>query len=326
MNSQLELQPGADLDPDIRRFVEAMAAGFAAYPPLNTLSFPEQRRVCEQVRAPLARGGPQPARVFELTVPVQGRPVRLRVYDPVFPRSVASPGLVYLHGGGWTLFSLDTHDRLMREYAARAGVLVIGVDYALSPESKFPVALNETVAAVRWLRAHAADLGLDAGRLAIGGDSAGANLAVSAAIVLRDAGEADALKAMVLNYGVFDSDCDNASHRRYGGEGYMLASDEMAGFWANYIRGEADLDEPLARPLRAELKGLPPALLVIAECDALHDEDAAMARALAAAGVPAAARVYPGATHSFLEAVSFAAVSRRALDETGDWLAGVLAG
>ncbi|MDR3511350.1 MAG: alpha/beta hydrolase fold domain-containing protein [Caulobacteraceae bacterium] len=320
MNSQLDLQPGADVDPDIRRFVAAMGAGFAAYPPLSSLSFPEQRRVCEQVRAPFTRGGPQPARVFEVTVPAAGREVRLRVYDPVFPRSVASPGLVYLHGGGWTLFSLDTHDRLMREYAARAGVLVIGVDYALSPESKFPVALNEAVAAVWWLRAHAEDVGLDADRLAIGGDSAGANLAISACLALRDAGERDAVKAMVLNYGVFDSDCDTASHRRYGGEGYMLGSGEMAAFWSNYVRGQADLAEPLARPLHADLAALPPALLVIAECDALHDEDQAMARALAAAGVPTTAKVYAGATHSFLEAVSFAAVSGRALDDTAEWL------
>ena len=325
MNSQLELQHGADLDPDIRRFVEMMSAGFAAYPSFSELTFDEQRRVCEQVRAPLVRGGPQPARTFEVVAPVNGRDVRLRLYDPVFPRSVASPGLVYLHGGGWTLFSLDTHDRLMREYAERAGVMVIGVDYALSPEFKFPVALQEAVAAVRWLRDHAEDVGLDPRRLAIGGDSAGANLAIGAALTLRDAGEPDAIKAMVLNYGAFDADCDTASHRRYGGDGYMLGSGEMAAFWANYLREAADLADPLARPLRADLTGLPPAFLVVAECDALHDEDLALARRLTAAGVPTIASVYPGATHSFLEAVSFAAVSARALDETAAWLDGVLA-
>ena len=309
---------GDDLDPEIRGFVARTAEDLAAYPALSGLPVPEARHILEKVRARWARGGPSMAQTVELDVPARSGPVRLRIHRPAAagPR----PALVYLHGGGWTYFSLDTHDRLMREYAARADVAVIGVDYSLAPEHKYPVALEQLLDVLKGLATAGKALGVDPGRLAVGGDSAGANLAVAACLVLRDSGAPETVRGMVLNYGAFDVLRGAVLEHRYGGPGYMLGSEEMQTYWANYIRSEADLQLPLVCPLRAELTGLPPALLVIPECDLLAEQGRAMADKLRAARVPVQARVYPGATHSFLEAMSVAAVSRRALGDTAIWL------
>ena len=309
---------GADLDPDIRRFIEAVGAAYARYADFDALPWPRKRQIAEEVRAPWAAGGPTMASTTELTVPSGVGPVRLRIHDPSVDRG--KPALIYLHGGGWTLFSVDTHDRLMREYAARADVVVIGVDYALSPEAKFPDALTQIISTVRWVRSDGSALDVDPERIALGGDSAGGNLTVAACLALRDAGEPNAVRAMVLNYAAIDFECSAESHRRYGGEGYMLGSDEMRVFWNNYLRDEADRQNPLARPIRAHLANLPPTFLAIAECDLLAEQSIAMAQKLRAAGVAVRAIVYKGASHSFLEAVSIAAVSERALNETSHWL------
>jgi acetyl esterase len=308
----------AELDPEVRRFVREMEAGWARHPGFATAPPAEARRIAEVVRAPWARGGPAMAATVERMVPVAGADVRIRIHHPG-PAS-AKPALVYLHGGGWTIFSLDTHDRLMREYAARAGVAVVGVDYALSPEAKFPVALRQISAVVRWLQAHAATIGVDPDRIALGGDSAGANLTTASCLALRDEGDGGLVRAMVLNYGVFDRHCSGEARRRFGGPGFMLGADEMDGFWRNYLRDEREADDPLASPINADLAGLAPAFLVIPECDLLTEQSLRMADRLRAAGVRTEANLYRGASHSFLEAVSIAAVAGRALDDTAAWL------
>ena len=244
-------------------------------------------------------------------IPTPHGPVRVRTYDtgPDTPK----PALVYLHGGGWTMFSLDTHDRVMREYAARAGVHVIGVDYALSPEAKYPVALQQIVAVVR----HFAD---EVKSIAIGGDSAGANLAMGAALALRDAGNADLVRALVLNYGVFDRQSSPEARETLGGPGSVLTADEMDGLWRNYLRDEADANEPLACPLRSDLRGLPRTLLFVPEFDLLTEQSVRLAAGLSSAGVPVELKLYRGAVHSFLEAVSFAPLAQKAFDDTAKWL------
>lgn len=316
------LAAASDLDPEVRRFMETMAADAARYPDPATLPYPEARRQIERIRGRWTAGGPEMARTVDIEVAGRSGPVGVRVYQP--ERGGVRPALVYLHGGGWTYFSLDTHDRLMREYAHRAGVAVVGVDYALSPESRFPVALDQVVDVVHWLQYAGGDYGIDTTRLALGGDSAGANLAVAAGLVLRDAGKPGAVAALVLNYGAFDGFVSETSERQFGGPGYMLGADEMRGFWANYVRDAADLENPLVCPLRADLAGMPPAFFAIPECDLLTEQNHAMAAKLRTAGVPVRAVEYEGATHSFLEAVSIAAVADRALDDTADWLRAVL--
>jgi acetyl esterase len=304
-----------DVDPQIRTFLQRMTAGYAAFPGLATASLPEARRIAEQVRAQWVRGGPEMAGREELRVGRLG--TRIRILRPQ-SGDAPLPALVYLHGGGWTMFSIDTHDRLMREYAARAGVAVVAVDYSLSPEARFPRALEETVDVIAWLREHGAAHGVDAARMAVGGDSAGANLAIASQLRLRDDGH-PVLEAMLFNYGAFN-DRETPSWTRYDGPRYMLEADEMHAFWDNYLRDDGDRDNPLAVPLRADLRGLPATFMTVAECDILVDDNHAMAAALRAAGVEVELRSYAGATHSFLEAVSISELADRALGEASDWL------
>jgi acetyl esterase len=287
-----------NLDPDIRRFVEEMTAAWARHPDLGSVSFPEARRIAEEVRAPWRRGGPT---VASTETTIAG--VRVRLYG------WSEPVLIYLHGGGWTLFSIDTHDRLMREYAARAGVTVIGVDYALAPEAKYPVALEQVVAVAQ-------SVAQSATAIAIGGDSAGANLAIAAC--MRQPG---LFRAMVLNYGVFDRHSSKEARERLGGPGNMVTAEEMDGFWRNYLRDERDADDPFVCPLRGDLRGLPPALIVVPEYDLLAEQSVQLADRLPGSEL----RIYRGAVHSFLEAVSIAPLADRALEESASWLRANLA-
>lgn len=309
---------GSDLDPDIRRFIRTLAAAVARNPGLDSAPLPQARRWAEEARTPWRQGGPTMLETRELFVPTRHGLVRARVHRP---GSGILPGLVYLHGGGWTLFSIETHDRVMREYASRAACCVIGVDYALSPEQRFPVALEQVVDVVNWLAGEGRTLGIDAERLAIGGDSAGANLGVAACLLRRDQASVPPLRAMLLNYGAFDSRCSVDACRRYGGPEYMLGCEEMSQYWQNYMRSDEDARNPLVCPLLASLGGLPPAFLAIAECDVLVEQNIEMAGRLLGAGVPARSVVYPGASHSFIEAMSIAAVSNQALADGSEWLA-----
>ena len=299
-------------DPDVRRFVDAINAAYAEHGAPAGASMAVRRQVAEKVRMPWREGGPIMAESHEMDM--DG--VRLRLHRPVADEKL--PVLLYIHGGGWTLFSIDTHDRLMREYAARAGIAVLGIDYSLSPESKFPVALEECAAALDWIASQADSLNLDADRVLIGGDSAGANLSVAACLLQRQRGH-PLPAAMLLNYGAFAPE-RTPSYARFGAGDYSLEADEMDAFWAFYIDGPDQLTAPLVAPLRADLSGLPPAFLAIAECDILADCNHAFADKLEKAGIATRAVTYRGATHSFLEAVSIAPLAGRALDEQAAWI------
>ncbi|HEY1563027.1 MAG TPA: alpha/beta hydrolase [Caulobacteraceae bacterium] len=309
----------AALEPGVRFFVEAVLAETARLASPGPVSIPEARRIAEIVRSPWREGGPLMTRTTDHMARADGREVRVRILEPDGALA-CNPALVYLHGGGWTLFSLNTHDRLMREYAARSGLTVVGVDYSLSPEARFPVALEEAAAVLAWLAREGANLGIDESRLAIGGDSAGANLALAAALKSRDAAQTLPLRALLLNYGAFDTRVSDEAARDLGGPGAMLTANEMAAYWANYLRSPEDAADPLAAPLRAKLAGLPPVFLAAAGRDLLREQSVALAGRLKAAGVAADLRVYPAAAHSFLEAVSVSPLAARALDEAAAWL------
>ena len=306
-----------DLERGVRRFQTLTAAEYDRLTPAGVIDIVNRRRIAETVRQPWARGGPEMAETIDLRV--GERAVGVRVHRPTGDRGL--PALIYVHGGGWMLFSVNSHDRLMREYAARAGVTVIGVDYSLAPEARFPTPIDELIEVVGWVRSPAGRDLLDPPSLAIGGDSAGANLAVATNLALRGAGK-PMLDAMLLNYGAFDLE-RRGSHGRFGGPEYTLTPDEMDEFWAAYLPDE-HRQNPLARPLLADLSGLPPAYLCVAECDILADENAAMAQRLEAAGVAVTLNRYAGATHSFLEAVSVSSLADRALDDASLWLSRVL--
>jgi acetyl esterase len=312
--------PAADrppLDPDIARFVATVVEDSRRLAEGRPGDLTMQRRIAEQVRRPWTLDAPRMARVREMDVPGT-RPVRLRIYEP--ENRAGMPALVYLHGGGWTLFSLDTHDRLMREYATRAGIAVIAVDYALAPEHKYPYALQQSVAAVRWLRNVGVSLGIGTTRLVLGGDSAGGNLAMATALALRDAGAMAGIDGLLLNYAAFDAEVDAESRRRLGSEVDMLTSTEIDLYWDNYLRDDADRADPFACPGRADPTGLPPALLIVPECDLLAAQSLAIGERFREAGVAVTQHIYPGATHSFLEAMSISPLALRAIDDSARWL------
>lgn len=314
------------IDPEISIFVERVSRAWAQYPPFMSIPIKEARRVAEKVRAPWRADGPKMARTSEYLVPTSTGPLRVRLYDPglVSP----SPTLVYLHGGGFIFFSIDTHDRLMREYAAAGNFKVLGVDYPLSPEAPYPVALDQIVELIDWLSLDGAEkLGIDPRSLVIGGDSAGGNLSVATALRLRDRGTLDRLKGMLLNYGAFSIECSDEAESRFGGPDAVLQRDEMNHYYKSYLGADGVArPEPYAAPLLADLKDLPPAFLAIPECDLLAEQSYKMAERLKEQGVEVTSIVYRGATHSFLEAMSVAKVARQAILDGASWVKKTLKG
>jgi acetyl esterase len=256
----------------------------------------------EQARANMgalmvAQGEPEPVgRVENRTLPGPGGDVPIRVYTPA--GAGPHPALVYFHGGGWVLCNLDTHDGTCRSLCNQAGCVVVSVDYRLAPENKFPAGLEDCYTATLWVAAHAAELGVDAKRIAIGGDSAGGNLTASVALVARDRG-GPRLVHQLLVYPVTDARFDTPSYEE-NAEGYFLTRDAMKWFWNHYLRSEADAGDPYAAPLRAEdLVGLPPATVLTAEFDPLRDEGEAYGRKLREAGVPTRIERFDGLIHGF---------------------------
>jgi acetyl esterase len=205
--------------------------------------------------------------------------------------------LAYFHGGGFVYCSLETHDNTCRRLANATGATVVSVDYRLAPEHAFPAAADDCLAATRWVHDHADELGGDPARLAVGGDSAGGNLAAVTALRARDEG-GPALVAQLLVYPVIDAACGTLSFDE-NGEGYFLEAPTMRWFWEQYLAG-ADGRHPHASPCNAaDLSGLPPAVVVTAEFDVLRDEGEHYAELLRAAGVDARSHRYDGMIHGF---------------------------
>lgn len=311
------------MDPAMAAFTAMMAERAASLPAIHLPSppraapFDEQRRLNDAPQEPLAEGGPVMAESRDIWWPIRGRRMLIRYHRP--SRDAALPVLIYLHGGGWVWGSVDTHDRLMRSYAAAAGCAVLGPDYALSPEAVFPQALEECAAVLRRLPAAAASLGLDARRIALGGDSAGANLA--AATALLDGARADPvpLRGLLLNYGVFDHVLETPSHREFA-EGYGLTRAKMRFYWDAYCPDPVARLSPLASPLRGDLTRLPPTLLHVAELDVLLSENLAFAERLRGAGVDVEMEVFRGTVHGFLRALGHVGAADRAVEAAGAWL------
>jgi acetyl esterase len=243
---------------------------------------------------------------------VQG-PVSMRVYRPEAAGPL--PALVYFHGGGWVVCDLDTHDNVCRTIARRAEAVVVAVDYRLAPEHKFPAAVDDSYAATLWVAANAGRLGIDPGRIAVGGDSAGGNLAAVVALKCRDHG-GPAIALQVLVYPVMNlASFDTASYSEFA-EGHNLTRSEMEWFRDCYLARPEDGFDPLASPLlAADLRGLPPALVITAECDVLRDEGEAYARRLEEAGVPVTSCRYPGVIHPFFSMPGVLPQARQAIDQ-----------
>ncbi len=243
---------------------------------------------------------PPMAQVRDLQAPGPGGAVPLRLYRPLGSRDNAPlPVLVYYHGGGWVIGDLDTHDTLCRELSSESGCAVVAVDYRVAPEHRFPSAVDDAVAAARWVRGQAAALHLDASRMAVGGDSAGANLAAVVAIAARDAGDL-ALRFQLLIYPVTDMRQAAASYETRG-SGYSLTADTMRYFRGHYIEAEAHHTDWRASPLlHPDLGGLPPALVLTAGYDPLRDEGLHYAQRLTEAGNTAAHICFERQMHGFI--------------------------
>ena len=261
------------LDPQARALLDLMVE--RQVPPTHTLSPADARRMYRDRRGYTQPDAPPVAELRELSL--DGTPARL--YRPA---AGVLPLLVYFHGGGWVIGDLDTHDVLCRQLANAAGVAVLSVDYRLGPEHRFPAAVDDCIAATRYARREAAALGIDAARIAVGGDSAGGNLAAVAAIAARDEGAP--LAYQLLIYPATDMRALAPSHRS-NGQGYLLTADSIAYYRGHYIEDEADWSDWRASPLLApDLARLPPALVLTAGYDPLRDEGRQYADALSAAG------------------------------------------
>jgi acetyl esterase len=216
-----------------------------------------------------------------------------------YPEGIVRPGcLIYLHGGGFMQGSLNSWDHFLRDLVRQSGVAVMSLDYRLSPEHKFPVAFDETVAMVRMMANEGGDQGIDPARLAIGGDSAGANLALAAALALRDAGE-KLLSFQLLVYGVYSADVESPSWQRFG-RGAGLSQTQFRWILETYLADPAQQADWRVAPLLADLQGLPPAHLIVGSLDPLLDDSNNLEAKLKAAGVPANLTIYQGLNHGFI--------------------------
>lgn len=280
------------LDPNVRAILEWVKG--QGRPALDTLPVPEARRAARENTAAAQGPGDPLRRVFDVAMDGQ---VLARVYEP--DSVPPAPGLVYFHGGGWVLCDLETHDVMCRAIARLSGAIVVSVDYRLAPEHKFPAAVDDAYAATAWVARHCDELGIDASRLCVGGDSAGGNLATVVAMKSRDCGW-PSLALQVLVYPVTDlSSFETQSYVEFA-EGHQLTRSLMLWFRDHYLPNVEDGKNPHASPLLAEdLRDLPPALVITAECDPLRDEGEAYARRMQQAGVDVILHRYEGMIHPF---------------------------
>ena len=284
------------LDPQAKALLDLMVA--KGVPPTHTLT-PREARAFYRERRAITQPDPLPVdEVRDLVADGPGGPIALRLYRP-FAVATPTPALLYLHGGGWTIGDLETHDVLCRALAVQAGVAVVAVDYRMAPEQRFPAAVDDAIAALQWLHREAAELGLDAGRLAIGGDSAGGNLAAVAALALRDAASPIRLRHQLLIYPATDMRALAPSHTS-NGEGYLLTRDTIAYFRDHYIDPQQYADWRASPLLHPDHSGLPPALVLTAGFDPLRDEGRQYADALSAAGTRAQYVCFERQIHGFI--------------------------
>ncbi|WKV75412.1 alpha/beta hydrolase [Streptomyces sp. PCS3-D2] len=291
--------PPAPVTPVLEKPAADFARATATPPFLFQIPPAEGRKTVDEVQS----GPVQLPAVDEEWVTVPGGPtgeVRARLVRPAGSEG-RLPVVVYLHGAGWVFGNAHTHDRLVRELAVGAGAAVVFPEYDLSPEHRYPVAIEQNWTVARWVVTDGAGHGLDASRIAVAGDSVGGNMSAALTLMAKERGGLDLLQ-QVLFYPVTDASFDTGSYRQFA-EGYFLRRDGMHWFWDQYTTDPADRARITASPLRAtteQLTGLPPALVITAEADVLRDEGEAYANRLRAAGVPVTAVRYQGIIHDFV--------------------------
>ena len=293
------------LHPDCRQVLDVLES--LGFQDLSSQTVAEARAV--SLAPPPATPTPVD-RVQDRTIPSVDGDIPVRIYRPGHaPTGV----LVYFHGGGWVIGGLDGHDETCRRLCAQSGMAVVAVDYRLAPETRYPGAVMDCWNATAWVAEHAGELGVGPGRLAVGGDSAGGNLAAATAQMARDKGGPE-IAFQLLIYPVTDDDFDRASYLD-NAEGYLLSRKAMRWFWDHYAPKAEQRSEPYAAPLKGNLAGLPPALVQVAEFDPLRDEGVAYAEALKAAGVDVWLTRYDGMIHGFFGLHEAVGAAGQAMDE-----------
>jgi acetyl esterase len=300
-------------------YARAIARGIK---PLNEMPPAEGREVVKLMQFYVGAGAPAIPHVEERTIAGASGPIRVRLYDP--GTAAPSPAVVFLHGGGWVLCNIDIYDGVARQLAKRSGLRVVSVDYALAPEHPFPIPLDDCVAGTRWVLENGKDFGVDPARVAIAGDSAGANLALATCLKLRQSGSV-ALRGAALIYGCYSADSNSPSCLAYGGGAYLISKPEIEWYWKNYTQTEAAARDPLAAPLLADLAGLPPLYVAAAEFDVLRDDSEKLAARAKAAGVETEFCLWKGMIHACVNLMGWIDAMGPEVDRIGAFLRRVTA-
>jgi len=322
----MDLHSEPVLDPQSQVFLKFVKD--SGRPEMHTLSVDEARALFARGQAivPVVK---LPADVENRTIPVgPGGSLRIYVVRPAGNKA-ALPVVMYFHGGGWVLGDFETHERVVRDIVNGANVAVVFPEYTRAPEAHYPVANEEAYAATKWVAEHGSEIGLDSSRIAVAGESAGGNMATVVCMMAKQRGGPKIL-AQALFYPSAGGTPDFRSRKQFA-EGYYLTAETGKWFWRHYSGNAPIHTEPTACPLEAsldQLKGLPPALVITAECDILRDEGEAYARKLLQAGVPVTCTRYLGTLHGFnvANALSGSSASRASLEQTCAMLREVFAG
>nr|AEM45139.1 hypothetical protein [uncultured organism] len=284
------------LDPQMKTLLDQLTAAEAK--PFHAGS-PQEARAGIEALIGLVAGPPEHvAKVEDRKIPGPGGQVPVRIYTPTGAAPMGA--LVFFHGGGWVIGDIETHDVLCRSLAHGAGCVTVSVDYRLAPEYKFPAAPEDCYAVTKWVSDNAATLGIDAKRIAVGGDSAGGNLAAVVSLMARDR-NGPQIKFQLLIYPATDWANEHPSQREFTEDGYILSREDMVWFYGHYMNSDADRTNPYLSPACAKsLAGLPPAFVMTCEVDPLRDEGEAYADALRKAGIAVKSKRYNGVCHGFL--------------------------
>jgi acetyl esterase len=283
---------------------------------MHTLPIDEVRRLYNQERQYWNADAPELAEIRNDVVPGPVGDIPVRFYFPTQQRPL--PALVYFHGGGWIVGNLDTHDKIMRLLALGSGAAVVGVDYRLAPEYKFPIALDEAMTVVEYLCSQGNEKGIETNRMALGGDSAGANMSLSLALMLREQ-KPDLLKLLLLFYGAYGLR-DSASRRLYGGPEDGMGEEDIAYYEKRYLRGDEDFNDVRFDLLKADFTNLPFMYISAAEYDPLIDDSITLKKILDETGAPHNLKIYEGVLHGFLHLSRMVDKARQAIEDA----AGVL--
>jgi acetyl esterase len=324
------------LNPQLRAVMRMIYAQLQGLGPPAEIPAAELRRVNQSLSFFLNAGAPVLPHIEERTIAVPSGRSRVRLYDPSGSSGSPAPAgtsdhaapaatAILIHGGGWVIGDIDTYDGFARQIAARSGLRCLSIEYALAPEHPFPAPLDDCVAAVRWAAAEGAALGIDPQRIVLIGDSAGANLALGTCLALRKAGER-LVRGAALVYGAYSLDLDSPSAIACGSGSYFLGKAEMARYWYDYLPTQADREHPLAVPMLADLKGLPPLSISACEFDPLRDDSERLAERARAAGLDVEFRLWNGMIHGAVSLMGWVDDMAPEVDRIGAFLRRVTAG